>query len=73
MQDKAINAVWRKDNYKVNNWNNKIKEYGQKVLFVDTEGNILTIGEDFRNAVNKNTYPIKVYHLKRTSHEKNSN
>lgn len=65
--------------YSKTDWINKCPERlpkhraAENLLFVDTEGNVLTIGEDFTNATKKNTYPVKVYHLKRTSHEKNSN
>lgn len=42
----------------------------EKLLFVDKNGNILTIGEDFMAAEKQESYPVSIYHLTRTSKNK---
>lgn len=40
----------------------------EKYLWIDVNGNIATCGEDFMFAENAEVYPIKIYHIQRTSH-----
>lgn len=54
-------------------WINKIpralkrESKNDKYLFVDSENNVLTCGEDFSVAELKNTYPVRVYRLIRVA------
>lgn len=56
-------------------WINKAQSWfrpykGEEHICLDTNGNILTCGEDFRIAEERNLYPVKVYRLIRTAHAK---
>lgn len=39
-------------------------------LWIDINGNCLTIGEDFMAAEKQNSYPVKVYRIQRTKDNK---
>lgn len=41
------------------------KKRGDKLLWVDKNGNCATLGQDFMAAKRKETYPIRVYRLQR--------
>lgn len=45
----------------------------EKYLWVDANGNTTTKGEDFSAAEEFNAYPIKIYHLQRSAHLRESN
>lgn len=44
------------------------KKRGDKLLWVDKNGNCATLGQDFMAAKRKDTYPISVYRLQRITH-----
>lgn len=52
-------------------WNKRIaeglhcKKRGDRLLWVDANGNCATLGQDFMAAKRGGTYPIKVYRLQR--------
>ncbi len=48
------------------------KRRAEQRLWIDTNGNILTIGEDFQAAEVMCTYPVKVYSLNRVHEEMES-
>lgn len=45
----------------------KKKNRHEQWLFVDKNGCVLTVGEDFMMAQENKSFPVKVYKLKRTS------
>ncbi len=40
----------------------------EKYIWIDANGNITTVGEDFSYAEYQNSYPIKIYLIQRTAH-----
>lgn len=73
MEKIEINAEFIVELKSMNEWISKIPRClpslprSEKLLFVDKEGNALTIGEDFSNADIASLYPVKVYRLIRTT------
>lgn len=43
----------------------------ETLLWVDKNGNVSTVGEDFMVAQDVDSYPIKIYWLQRIAHERN--
>lgn len=41
----------------------------EKLIWIDINGNSSSVGEDFMIAEKESTYPIKIYLLKRISHD----
>lgn len=73
MQEITVNGVLLFTLYSKQEWINKIprilpeKEYWEQLLWLDTNNNILTIGEDFATAEKIHSYPVKVYRLQRVA------
>jgi hypothetical protein len=56
-----------------NDWINKIPRHlpelpmRENLLWIDSNGNSLTIGEDFQKAEDMRSYPVKIYRQVRVS------
>lgn len=52
---------------KAQSWFAPYRSLSEKVICLDTGGNVLTSGKDFAGAEVMKTYPVKVYRLVRVS------
>lgn len=75
MEKITVNAVFVIELKSKQDWVNKLPQSlptlarGEEFIFIDSNGNFLTMGADFSAAEEIKTYPVKVYVKYRTFNE----